>query len=92
MYFEFFLGAHHPHWLATSTVPLFVSHRWLSRRKTLPRAATRWALDSGGFTEIGQHGRWTLAAGDYVASVRRYEAEIGSLAFAAFKTGCASRT
>jgi hypothetical protein len=59
----FYLGAHHPHWLAQSTVPLFVSRRALERYKKLPRATVvPWALDSGGFTELTMHGKWTHAS------------------------------
>lgn len=79
----FYLGTHHPHWLARLDVPLFVSRRALERLKTMPRARGAWALDSGGFSELTLHGRWMLSARDYVAMVRRYVAEIGSLAWAA---------
>jgi len=82
---EFFLGTHQPGWLGWVTVPLFVSDRRLRKYRRLPRAAARWALDSGGFTELHTHGSWdhgpTPAA--YVASVRRYRDEIGHLAWAA---------
>jgi hypothetical protein len=37
----------------------------------------RWALDSGGFTELSMHGRWTLSPRDYVAEVRSYVAALG---------------
>lgn len=79
----FYLGAHHPNWLETSNVPLFVSRSSLSRQKALPRAATAWALDSGGFSELSLHGRWTVSARDYAADVRRFREEIGSLSWAA---------
>lgn len=80
---KFYLGAHHPHWLATADVPLFVSRRALDRRVSLPRARGEWALDSGGFTELSMHGRWTLSASDYAAVVRRFRDEIGGMAWAA---------
>jgi hypothetical protein len=70
-------------WLGTLDVPLFVSHRRLGKRKSLPRAHGRWALDSGGFTELNLHGRWTIAEGSYVTAVRRYQDEIGMLDWAA---------
>lgn len=70
-------------WLATVDVPLFVSHRRLAKRKTLPRAAADWALDSGGFTELAMHGRWVTTPTAYVSAVRRYRDEIGRLAWAA---------
>ena len=80
---KFFLGTHHPDWLAKIAVPLFVSHRRLNGRRTFPRARGTWALDSGGFTELSMHGRWTVSATDYAASVRRYSDEIGNLAWCA---------
>lgn len=79
----FYLGAFHPIWLSCAGIPLFVSHRWLKDRKTLPRAIAPWALDSGGFTELGLHGAWQTRPSDYVASVRRYSDEIGNLVWAA---------
>lgn len=79
----FYLGAHQPHWLGIVDVPLFVSHRRLARRRTLPRARTDWALDSGGFTELSMYGGWSTEPADYVKAVRRYRDEIGRMAWAA---------
>ncbi len=81
----FYLGTHHPHWLAKAGVPLFVSHGTLRRYVSLPRAICRWALDSRGFSELSQHGRWTIKPADYVAAVRRYRDEIGMLDWAAIQ-------
>lgn len=78
----FFLGVHRAHWLAIADVPLFVSHRILAPRKTLPRALAPWALDSGGFTELSLYGEWRTTPVSYIKAVRRYVEEIGSLAFA----------
>jgi hypothetical protein len=80
---KFYLGTHHPHWLGTVDVPLFVSRRSLSDRKTLPRARAPWCLDSGGFSELSLHGRWTITPAAYVAEVRRFVAEVGNLVWAA---------
>lgn len=79
----FYLGTHHPHWLKFVAVPLFVSRRALVRMKTMPRAIGSWALDSGGFTELSLHGRWTLSPAMYVAEARRFRSEIGAFDFAA---------
>ena len=79
----FYLGTHKPHWLRLLDVPLFVSRTTLEIRKTFPQAGTRWALDSGGFTELRQRGGWSLPAKDYVNQVRRYADEIGNLDWAA---------
>jgi hypothetical protein len=81
---KFYLGTHQPAWLARDLgIPLLVSHRRLTGRRTLPRASGPWALDSGGFTELSIHGRWRFDERTYVAAVRRYATEIGNLDFAA---------
>lgn len=82
---KFWLGTHKPNWLPMLDVPLFISRKALERIKTLPRAKGEWALDSGGFTELNKDGRWTITPKDYVSSVRRYQQEIGNLAFAAIQ-------
>jgi len=79
----FYLGTHEPGWLARFSVPLFVSRRRLARCVRLPRAAGRWSLDSGGFTELQLYGAWTVPARAYVAEVRRIAEEVGGLVWAA---------
>src|SRR5690242_4695454 len=80
-----FLGTHQPSWLGRYAVPMFISRRRLAERKSMPRALTPWALDSGGFTELMLHGRWTLSPEAYVAEVRRYAGEVGQLRWAAIQ-------
>lgn len=79
----FYLGTHKPEWLERTWVPLFVSHRRLRERVTLPRAACPWALDSGGFTELSLYGRWETSPAAYADAVALYEWEIGNLQWAA---------
>lgn len=82
----FYLGTHHPHWLRDERfrdVPLFVSRRTLARYKRLPCAVGSWSCDSGGFTELSMHGRWTVPAATYARDVLRFRAEIGGMAWAA---------
>lgn len=82
---KFYLGTHRPYWLGYAQLqdlPIFVSHRTLRDRKTLPVARMDWALDSGGFTELSMHGRWKTPPGEYIESVYRYRDEIGSLDWA----------
>lgn len=79
----FYLGTHRPNWMADTTVPLFVSHRQLRNRRRLDRCIARWALDSGAFTEVAGIGRFETTPAEYVAAVRRYRDEIGSLDWAA---------
>ncbi len=80
---RFYLGTHMPHWLGLVDVPLFISRTRMAQRRTLPVARGRWALDSGGFTELQYHGGWTIDPADYVAFVRRCADEIGQLDWAA---------
>jgi hypothetical protein len=79
----FYLGTHEAGWLTRSDVALMVSRRRLSRYKRCPRARTRWVLDSGGFTELQQHGRWRTDARAYAAEVARYTSEVGQMDWAA---------
>lgn len=83
---NFYVGAP-PHWLRTAPldVSLFVSHRPLSRRVTLPKAphGRHYAVDSGGFTELKDFGRWRQSPADYIEALLRYDEEIGDLAWAA---------
>lgn len=80
---KFYLGTHMPNWLGLMDAPLFVSHVRLAPYKKLPRALGPWALDSGGFTQLSQHGAWTVTPKAYAAAVRRYAEEIGQLDWAA---------
>lgn len=83
---EFYLGVHEPAWLQHLDVPLFVSHRRLSRRprkRPFYRAKTKWALDSGGFTEVTQFGGWKTTAEEYAEAVQTYAEQIGRLQWAA---------
>jgi len=83
----FYLGSHMPAWLANETLPrdvrLFVSHRRLAGRVSLPVARVQWALDSGGFSELQLFGEWRTTPEEYVEAVRRYDDEIGRLEWAA---------
>ncbi|MFI9559147.1 deazapurine DNA modification protein DpdA family protein [Nonomuraea endophytica] len=81
---RFYLGTHQPSWLTrTPGIPLMLSHRRLAPMRRLPIAVTRWALDSGGFTELSLHGGWTTTPQAYGTAVRRYQQEIGNLDWAA---------
>lgn len=80
---RFYLGTHVTSWLEFIDIPLFISHRRLSKCRRLPRALGSWALDSGGFSELSLFGRWKTTAHVYAAEVRRYTAEVGGLEWAA---------
>lgn len=82
----FFLGTHEISWLAKTEVPLFISRRRLVlRKKKFPRALGPWALDSGGFSEIKEFGKWTVPPEQYVDEVRKWSEAIGNLQWAAIQ-------
>lgn len=82
---RWYLGSHEPSWLTRTKLPLFISHTRLQRRRQLPRAQTTWALDSGGFTQITNHGAYTTTPQQYAQDVGRYAQEIGQLQWAAIQ-------
>lgn len=81
--YTFFLGTNNPAWLKRTTAPLFISRNRLKVYRTTPRALGPWALDSGGFTEIGKFGGWRTTPGEYIDEVRRWSRQSGNLRWAA---------
>jgi hypothetical protein len=81
----FYTGVHRPWWLWSGQAgyPLCVSYSTLRKVRRLRRGLVPWILDSRGFSELSQHGRWTIPARDYVRDVARYDQEIGGLQWAA---------
>lgn len=85
---RFYLGTVDPGWLqepAFETVPLFVSRNRLVGYTAELRARTRWALDSGAFTEISRHGRWTVPAAQYAREAKRWQTQIGRMDWASIQ-------
>ncbi len=81
--FTLYVGSPEPFWLSRAGFPLFVSRNRLCRIKKFRPAAARWALDSGGFSEISRHGRWTTPPRQFAEEVNRWQGEIGLLDWAA---------
>jgi hypothetical protein len=84
---RFYLGTHVVTWLRQrqfAGVPLFVSRRQLMKGR-LPYAAkgVTWALDSGAFSEIDLHGKWTWTPRRYALWVRTAEHYVGGMEWAA---------
>lgn len=83
---RFYLGIHMPAWLARpelAEVPLFISRRTFTGRKTYPKAAGPYGIDSGGFTELKDYGTWTITPAEYVDFLNRAWEEIGPYDWAA---------
>lgn len=64
---------------------MFVSHRRLRHRKSFPRARRRWALDSGGFTELSTYGRWQYGPEEYADAATDYSLNIGKMDWASIQ-------
>lgn len=75
---RFLLGTHVPTWLSKEP-ELFISRRRLTDRKTFPAAVGRWALDSGGFTELNMFGGWQTTEDEYVDDVELFAREVGGM-------------
>jgi hypothetical protein len=80
---RFYLGTHEPSWLRRTAVPLFYSAVRLRRYRRIPRARGRWALDSGGFSQLQAHDRWTGTDAEYASEVRAWVDQVGLPDFAA---------
>lgn len=80
---QFYLGTHMINWLWSKDSrfngkTLFVSYnRFIQRKSPFPRARHPHCRDSGGFTHLKKHGRWTIPAAEYVANHRRWDREVG---------------
>ncbi|MEU7802663.1 hypothetical protein AB0B10_25725 [Micromonospora arborensis] len=85
---QFYLGAHRPHWLTVSPVPLFISANTLMKYRSsgddwpTRRAGTFgcgiWACDSGGFTELRDYGHWRQHPDEYGGMITRLIEEVGA--------------
>jgi hypothetical protein len=80
---QVWIGTCNTEWLGRTAAPLFLSAPRLRVRPFRGRALGRWALDSGGFTELRAHGRWTVGPARYAAEVRAWRDTVGRLAWAA---------
>lgn len=83
---RFYLGTHRRTWLARLDFGLCVSRQhFLTRRgivgDDLPQALAPWLLDSGAFTEVSTHGRWTTDTPTFVAQCRSIADQVGRVAY-----------
>lgn len=81
---RFFLGVE-PAWLTRpdfADVPMFVSHTGLAERRRFAPAVGPYAVDSGGYTQVRDNGRWITTVAEYAAALRRYADGFGPFEFA----------
>ena len=72
---KFFLGCHQPSWLAKVNIPWFVSvMRLLDRKGRIFPLGQRveWCMDSGGFSQILQHGGYTVSEAQYLDTIEQF--------------------
>lgn len=81
----FYLGTHIANWIGKLDIPLFISRRIIYKRRTFPRAVGKWALDSGGFSELSMYGHWETSPKQYATEVKKFSEEIGNMDFAAIQ-------
>lgn len=80
---RFYLTTHKRHWVRLTDVPLFVKSEHFTRAATLHPARGAYAVDSGGFTELQRHGRFTRSPRQYVDDLRRIWEHVGPYDWAA---------
>ena len=69
---KFYLGTHMPNWLPIVNVPWFVSvTRLLDRKSTL--RGQDWIMDSGGFTQIAQYGKYVIHENKYIECIEKHQ-------------------
>ena len=83
VYGLFWLGVHHPGWLAKTTVPLFVSRRRSRHRSGFPGRWARGHWTPGHSPRSRRTGRFQVSAQEYAQEIKRYADEIGRLEWAA---------
>jgi hypothetical protein len=58
-------------------IPRCVSHHRLTTRRTIQPANGPTFIDSGAFTMLKDHGRWTITADEYITDIRRIVSALG---------------
>jgi hypothetical protein len=85
----FYLGSHRAPWVATSPAALFTCVKHFNRyvdtsnENRVPKSVIPGAWDSGGFTELADHGDWRWDLDDFGGMVYRLIDDIGRPTFVA---------
>ncbi|QKV95326.1 hypothetical protein HUT19_29330 [Streptomyces sp. NA02950] len=80
---HFYLTTHKRHWVRLTHVPLFLKSEHFATAAKLDQARGPYAVDSGGFSELQRHGRWTRTPRQYVNDLRRIWECVGPFDWAA---------
>ncbi|MEV0574397.1 hypothetical protein OG521_26040 [Streptomyces sp. NBC_01463] len=80
---RFYLTTSKRHWVKLTDKPLFLKSEHFAVARTLPEALGPYAVDSGGFSELQRHGRWTRTPRQYAQDLRRIWEYVGPYEWAA---------
>ncbi|MEV0641990.1 hypothetical protein AB0I77_45125 [Streptomyces sp. NPDC050619] len=80
---RFYLTTHKRHWVRLTDVPLFLKSEHFVNAAKLDPARGPYAVDSGGFSELQRHGRWTRTPRQYIDDLRRIWEHVGPYDWAA---------
>ncbi|MGV9605802.1 deazapurine DNA modification protein DpdA family protein [Streptomyces sp. NPDC003631] len=80
---RFYPTTHKRHWVKLTDVPLFLKSEHFASAAKLHPALGRYAVDSGGFSELQRHGEWTRTPQQYIADLRRIWECVGPYDWAA---------
>ncbi|WP_234381164.1 DUF7221 family queuine tRNA-ribosyltransferase-like protein [Streptomyces sp. NRRL F-5122] len=80
---RFYLTTHKRHWVRLTKVPLFLKSEHFVNAVKLDEARGPYAVDSGGFSELQRHGRWTRTPRQYIEDLRRIWECVGPYDWAA---------
>ncbi|WP_033219311.1 DUF7221 family queuine tRNA-ribosyltransferase-like protein [Streptomyces virginiae] len=79
----FYLTTHKRHWVRLTDQPLFLKSEHFVNAVKLDVARGPYAVDSGGFSELQRHGRWTRTPHQYIQDLRRIWEHVGPYQWAA---------
>ncbi|WP_324605886.1 DUF7221 family queuine tRNA-ribosyltransferase-like protein, partial [Streptomyces sp. NRRL S-481] len=80
---RFYLTTHKRHWMRLTDVPLFLKSEHWDRAVKWDEAQGPYAIDSGGFMELKNKGKWTRTPRQYVDDLRRIWEHVGPYDWAA---------
>ena len=83
----FYLGTPEPSWLPKTDIPLFIAASRIRRdyTKSYPKAKGIWALDSNGFMQIRDHGKFMVSARQYAQEAVLWGEAIGGMQWASIQ-------
>lgn len=76
MTFQFYLGTHCMNHVEQTNQPLFISINRLYKRKKPFKNQPLICLDSGAFSQLHKHGKWTSTPQEYISHIKRIQHDL----------------